>query len=83
MEEAVGIDAEMDSTLLDLIDQLAETALGLAQNAIEDAIARDGDSERIGEAQLSLEDGNTLRAAGAFHEAVDKYKDATNEAETA
>ena len=83
IEGAVGdLEAAVDTGLLDatvgtsLMDQLAGTARQCAVQAINEAIAAGGDPTQISQAQQLLVDGDTLRAAGAFKNAVNIYKDA-------
>jgi PKD repeat protein len=73
----------------ELMDLLVRIARQLAVNAIEDAIDRGGDPEKIEEAQDYLEEGDDLRASGLsgnledFAKAVDKYKDALSKTDSA
>ena len=62
---------------------MAESANLLAVIAIDAAIGRGGDPVKIVDAQQFAADGDALRAAGAFKEAVAKYKDAVAMAESA
>ena len=89
IEGAVGdIEAAVSSGLLDpeqggqLMDQLAEVARSMAQNALNEAIAESGDPVVINDAQQALAEGDALRAAGAYKDAVNKYKDALAKAES-
>ncbi len=84
LEAASGLDsAQDDPTLTDCMDQLAGIAQQLAADAIEQAIARGGDSIIVAEAQQFLFDGDDLRASGALKDAVARYKDALAAAEGA
>ena len=65
------------------MDQLAGIARALAVLAIEEAIAAGGDPGEISDAQDALAEGDTLRDAGQFKDAVKKYKDAFAKAESA
>ena len=93
IEDAVGdLEAAVLQNGLDpvqgaeLMDAFAAVARQLAVAAIDDAIARAGDSGKIAVAQNALADGDALRASGAlaaFKPAVNKYKDALANAEGA
>jgi hypothetical protein len=90
IEGAVGdLEAAVDAGELDpevgegLMDDLAEVARGLAEQAITDANNGGGDWDKIAEAQASLAEGDALRAWGDFKDAVNKYKDALAQAEGA
>jgi len=90
VEGAVGdIQAAVDSGLITaakgnlLMDDLAESAMLLADQAITDAIDRGGLSTIITEAQDLRNEANGLRASGQFKDAVAKYKDAVAKAESA
>lgn len=91
IEGAVGdIQAAVDAGLLDdltgnvLMDQLVGIARQLAVDAIDTAIATPGsDPVEIADAQQFLADGDALRAADQFKDAVAKYKDALAKAESA
>ena len=89
IEGAVGdLEAAVKDGLLgaegtDLMDRLAAIAAQIAQDAIDEAIARGGDPATIADAQAALDDGDALRASGAFKDAVGKYKDALAKAEGA
>ena len=90
IEGAVGdLEAVVESGLLDaglgatLLDSLVGTARRIAEEAIAEAIARGGDSDKISEAEQALADGDALRAAGAFKDAAAAYKDAVAIAEGA
>ena len=83
LEGAVGdLQAAVDAALLDaaqgaqLMDALAGVAQQLAADALAEAIAQGGDAGKIADAQDSLAQGDTLREAQAFKDAVNKYKDA-------
>ena len=66
-----------------LIDQLAGVARQLAETAIGEAITRGGDAGDINEAEMFLLQGDALRMAGGFKDAVNAYKDALAKAEGA
>ena len=66
-----------------LMDQLAGIARALAQIAIADAVAQGGEADKISDAQEALADGDALRAAFGFKDAVARYKDAVAKAEGA
>ena len=78
LEAAVkdGILSESESQ----IDKLVCVAKQLAEDAIEQAIANGGDSDKIADAQDSLSEGDAL---GDSKDAVNKYKDALAAAEGA
>ncbi len=88
MEGAVGdLEAAVKDGLLvtaagnDLMDRFAGVARQLATDALDEANARPSDPTKIAEAQDALAEGDTLRAAEAFKDAVSKYKDAVAIAE--
>ncbi len=90
LEGAVGdLEAAVQDGLLDsgqgnqLMGQLTEIARVLAVEAIDEAIAQGGDAGEIGDAQQAVAEGDTLRASGAFKDAVNQYKDALAKAEGA
>ena len=83
LEAAIGLDPAQDPILTDLMDQLAGLAQQLASDALDQAIAQGGDPTVIADAQQALVEGDTLRASGAFKDAVNKYKDALAKAESA
>ena len=83
LEAAIGLDPAQDPTLTDRMDQLAGVARQLATEALDQAIAQGGDPTAIADAQQALAEGDTLRASGAFKDAVSKYKDALAKAESA
>ena len=90
IEGAVGdLDAAINDGLVDSVagtEQLqafTSTSRQVAGAAINDAIARGGDSGKIADAQASLAEGDTLRDDDKFEDAVAKYKDATSSAEGA
>ena len=60
--------------------QLAESARLLAVTAINDS---GGDPDKIADAKKALDEGDTLLEAGAFKDAVAKYKDAVAKGESA
>lgn len=90
IEGAVGdLEAAVKDELLNplegkyLMDQLAQAARQLAANAIAAAEAQpEADMAIITEAKNYLDEGNMLRASGAYKDAVNKYKDALAKAET-
>lgn len=55
----------------------------LAVTDIDAAMDRGGDPVEIADAQQFLADGDALRDAGLFKDAVAKYKDANAKAESA
>ena len=55
----------------------------LAIDAIAEAIAQGGDPSNINEAEHLLNMGDTLRASGAFEDAINEYKDTLDQAEDA
>jgi len=65
-----------------LMHQLAQAARQLAVEAIDEAIDQGGDSRIVAEAQYYIEEGDALRAAEYFKDAVNKYKDALAKAES-
>ncbi len=67
----------------ELMDQLAALARRLAVEALNQLIAQEGDPTIIAEAQQFIDEGDAFRAAVAFKDAVDKYKDALVSAESA
>jgi Zn-dependent M28 family amino/carboxypeptidase len=75
LEAAVkeGLDAAQGAALM---DELTSVARQFAAGAINMAIANNRSPSRIAEAQRSLADGDALRTAGRFKDAVNKYKDA-------
>jgi len=91
IEGAVNdIQAAVDAGDLDaatgaqLMDDLAGIARQIAVDAIDTAIATPGsDPVAIVDAQQFLADGDALRAASQFKDAVAKYKDALAKAESA
>ena len=90
IEGAVGdIQAAVDDGLLaavtgnQFMDDLAGAARTLAVEAIDDAIARNGDPGKISDAQTALADGDVDRANLMFKDAVANYKDAVSQAEGA
>ena len=83
LEATIGLDPAQDPVLTDLMNQLAGVAQQLAVDAIAEAIAQGGDSGEISDAQVSLMEGDALRASEAFKDAVNKYKDALAKAESA
>ena len=90
IEGAVGdLEAAVSAGLLDSVQgtqcmtQLASAARQLAVAAIDAAIAGGGDPDKIADAQLALDDGDALRSAESFKDAVAMYKDALAQAEGA
>lgn len=83
------IEAAVDNELLtlpegaQLLEQPALIVQQLAQAALDEAIAQDGDPAAISEADQALADGDLLRASGVFKDAVNAYKDALAKAESA
>lgn len=65
------------------MDLLASVARDLAADALDHVLVQGGDEDEITEAQQGLTDGDTLRALGAFKDAVNRYKDALAKAEGA
>ena len=81
LEAAVseGLDSEQGTELMDLLVGIPRT---LAADALDGAIAHGQcDSDVIDDAQQGLDEGDELRAEGAFKDAVNKYKDALAKAE--
>ena len=66
-----------------LMDQTVGIGRVVAETAIADAIARGGDAGKISDAQQSFNEGDTLRASGAYKDAVAKYGSAVSNAEGA
>jgi hypothetical protein len=66
-----------------LMDQLAGIARQMAVAAIDEAIDLGGKKDEITQAQEALAEGDALRAALEFKDAVGKYKDALDKAEDA
>ena len=90
IEGAVGdVQAAVDDGVLDpalgdlLMDQLAGVAKQIASNAIEQATAGGGDSDKITDAVMARADGDALLASPTYMDAVNKYKDAVAIAEGA
>lgn len=90
IEGAVGdLEAAVDDGLLDpiqgaqFLNELTGIARLLAANAIAEGIAQGGDPGDIAEAQQFLTEGDVLRTAQVFKDAVNKYKDALSKAEGA
>ena len=88
MENGVGdLEVAVTTGLLDsqegkdLMDKLAGAARQLASEAIGDATFCDPDHPNIALAQQALNDGDVLRTAEAFKDAVNAYKDALSTAE--
>ncbi len=89
LEGAVGdLEAAVKDGLLDLtegrdlMDLYAGIARQLAVNAINEAIAHEGDQDTIDEALAYLDEGDTLREQDTFKDAINKYKDALAKAES-
>ncbi len=89
IEGAVGdLDAAISQGLdpaeaIRLMVNLAGVARQLAEEAIDEAIARGGDPVKIQEAQDALAGGDALRLGQAFKDAAAQYKDAIAKAEGA
>ena len=90
IEGAVGdLEVAVNLGLLDpsegtaIMNQLAGVARQLAAQAIADAVAQGGDPVVINDAQQSLAAGDGLRSSGLFKDAVNQYKDALANAESA
>jgi hypothetical protein len=66
-----------------LMDEIAAAARLLADEAIDEAEARGGSSEKIREAEDALAQGDSKRSSGQYKDAVAKYKDAVAKAEGA
>ena len=84
LEQAV-LAGLLDPTLgTQLMDEFAEVAQQLALTAIDEAIARGGNTTIIAEAEQALGEGDVLRGgSGVFKGAVNKYHDALAKAESA
>jgi len=68
----------------ELMDELAGIARQLAVDAIDEAVAAGGDSDKIATANEKLGEGDDFRDnEGKFKDAASKYKDALSEAESA
>ena len=82
VESAVneGLDPAQAASFM---DQVANIARVVAEGAIVGAITQGGHPDKISDAQQALAEGDTLRAAQAFKDAVAKYKDALAIAEGA
>ena len=78
---ALGLDPAQEPVLADLMDQLAGIARQLAAGPVNQALGCDPDHPDIIDAQQALEDGDALRATGAFEDAVTKYNDGLAKAE--
>ncbi len=80
------LDAAVQTGLLDpaqgtdFMDDLAGVARQFATDALGDA--QGGDPVVIADAELALSDGDTLRAAGTFKDAVAEYGVALADAES-
>jgi serine protease AprX len=82
--EAAAKEGHLDaSQRVRILDRVTGAARQLAVDAIKEANARRGDAAKIAEANRYLNDGDALRAATAFKDAVAKYKDALSKAEGA
>jgi hypothetical protein len=66
-----------------LMNDLAAISRSHAEDAIDEAVARDGDTGKIDAAEIALAGGDARRNAGRFKSAVAKYKDAAAMAEGA
>lgn len=82
IEKAIkkGLDPSIGTALLQV---LAGVARDLAVEAINDAIARGGDPGDIAEAQEKLAEGDALRDAGEYADAINQYEKAADKAEDA
>jgi len=78
--EADGLDAIVAD---DFMDRLASIARQLAQEAIADALAFGGDSQKIDEAMAFLSDGDTNFLLPDYVEAAADYKEAAKKAKEA
>ncbi|MCU7928124.1 MAG: FG-GAP repeat protein [Candidatus Thiodiazotropha sp. (ex Dulcina madagascariensis)] len=83
LEGAVGdIDAAIVDGLLDmeegveLIDPVVVVVRQMAEYTVKEAVTSGADPSVITDAQEYLEEGDALRQAGEFKDAVSKYKDA-------
>jgi hypothetical protein len=96
LEGAVGeLEAAVKDGLLPvsegtaLMDRIASSeeapggARELAEEAIRQALEREGDGEQITEAHRALAEGDAKRGSGEFKDAIAKYKDALSKAEDA
>lgn len=90
LEGAVGdLEAAIDAGLLGssegeaLINDILDIARDFAEGAIQAAINRGGDADKIAEAQQKLAEGDTLRSQGDYKDAAARYKDAISIAEGA
>ena len=68
-----GLDSAQDAAFR---DQFAQIAREIADAVINQAIAQGDDLKAINKAQDNLDEGDTLRAAGAFKAAITQYKQA-------
>jgi hypothetical protein len=66
-----------------ILQQLAAAARLLAVTAIEEANARNADPAKIAQAKSALATGDGRRSAGAYKDAINRYKDALAKAEDA
>ena len=90
LEGAVGLlQSAIDDDLLDsdlgtqLMDEIAGVAREFAERALGDARRRRAEPDVIAEAQEYSDEGDMLRGAGLFKDAINKYKDALAKAESA
>ena len=58
-----------------VLDDLSRIARAVAFQSIEDAIAQGRDPAEVSEAGDSLAEGDALRTAGQYKDAINKYKD--------
>jgi hypothetical protein len=78
----------MESGLIDpvqgaqLLDEFAAVARQMAVHALIQAIVADGDQDQVDEALQYLYEGDALRSAGYYKDAVDKYKDSLCKSES-
>ncbi len=81
LEAALGIDPALDPVLIDLMDRIAAVARLLANVVLNQAIGCDPGNSDVSDAQQALDDGDVLRSAQAFKDAISQYKDAKAKAE--
>jgi large repetitive protein len=90
LEGAVG---ELESAVKDgllaaptgteMMQRICRSAQKVVEDAIADALARNGNPGKISEARQALAQGNTRLASGRFKDAIARYKDAVSKAEGA
>jgi serine protease AprX len=66
-----------------LLDRVTGAARQVAVDSIKEATNRGGNASKVSEANSYLNEGDALRAATSFKQAVAKYKDAVSKAEGA